>query len=247
MASSSVPRALLVCAAFVSLPAPAVAQPRVLPPARQYHATYSLSCRASGNDIVLRNDGPGAVPSGTGVHWSWWGREGDYGFAQPLSGGGHEVVIPHAFPPLPRPAPADTPCTLTVSPPMGLQNPGGVPPLLPQAPSTGQGASGRAPSVAGGPPAGGVAPVQASPTFSLTCQTRFDPQSRRLTIWVLNSGPVRVPIGTRLHWTLDFNQLHEEGNGIIGWPLPPGHGRSIAFVQHQYIPEGRPCSVEVAG
>jgi hypothetical protein len=217
------------------------AQPRILPPARQYHATYSLSCRASGNDIVLRNDGPGGVPLGTGVHWSWWGREGTYVFAQSLAGGGHEVVIPNAFPPLPRPAPANTPCTLTVSPPLGLSNPGQHAPLPQTPPST------QTPPAGTVPPFQNRMPVRVPLSFSLTCRTRFDPQSHRMSIWVANEGPVRVPFGTRLHWTLDFNQLHEEGDGVIAWPLPPGRGRSIGPIQHQYIPEGRPCTVAVAG
>lgn len=236
MAASFLLKTLLAAAAVSAAGGAATAQRRILPQARPYHATYSLSCHASGNDIVLRNDGPGGVPLGTGVHWSWWGREGNYVFAQSLAGGGHEAVIPHAFPPLPRPAPANTACTLTVSPPLGLSNPGGVPPLPPETPPA-----------AVAPPGRNVVPVPAPLTFSLLCQTRFNAQTHRMSIWVANTGPVRVPMGTRLHWTLDFNQLHEEGDGVIVWPLPPGQGRSIGPLQHQFIPQGRPCTVEIAG
>lgn len=242
MVPSSIVARLAASVALASLAGSAGAQPRILPPARQYHATYSLSCRASGNDIVLRNDGPGGVPLGTGVHWSWWGREGNYVFAQSLPGGGLEVVIPNAFPPLPRPAPANTPCTLTVSPPPQLGYPGQHGPLQPQTPPPAQ-----APTATSAPPLRNQRPVRVPLSFSLTCQTRFDPQTHRMTIWVANVGPVRVPFGTRLHWTLDFNQLHEEGDGAITWPLPPGQGRSIGPIQNQYIPEGRSCTVDVAG
>ena len=242
MASSFV-KSLIAAALLVGPGAGADAQRRILPRARPYHATYSLTCYASGNDIVLRNDGPGGVPLGTGVHWSWWGREGDYVFAQSLAGGGHEVVIPNAFPPLPRPAPANTPCTLTVSPPLGLSNPGQHGPLLPQTPPSAQ-----APSVMGAPPVGNQVPVLVPPTFSLNCQTRYDPQRHRMMIWVANTGPVAAPSGTRLRWTLDFHQVHEEGDGVISWPpLAPGRGQPIAPVQHIYLPQGLPCTVTVAG
>lgn len=238
MVRSSIVSALLAGAVLAAAGA-ADAQRRIRPQARPYHATYSLSCHASGNDIVLRNDGPGGVPFGTGVHWSWWGREGNYVFAQSLAGGGHEVVIPNAFPPLPRPAPANTPCLLTVSPPIGLSNPGQHAPL-PQTPPSAQ-----TPPASMAPPDRTIGPVRVRPTFSLSCQTRFDPSSHRMTIWVMNTGPVPVPFGTRLHWTLDFYRVHEEGNAVINWPIQPGRGRSIAPTQHLYIPQGRPCTADV--
>jgi len=241
MASSHFARALLACAAVVTLTAEAGAQRRIMPQARPYHATYSLNCHASGNDIVLRNDGPGGVPLGTSVHWSWWGREGNYVFAQALAGGGHEVVIPDAFPPIPRPAPANTPCTLTVSPPPSLEYPGQHAPLPQQAPPVHQLPSGTA-----GPIGHQPTVVQATPTFSFSCQTRFDAQTHRMMISVVNTGPVAAPYGTRLHWSLDFYAVHEEGDGMITWPLAPGHLQMIAPLQHQTIPEGRPCSANVA-
>ncbi len=90
-------------------------------------------------------------------------------------------------------------------------------------------------------------PVQVAPHlrlgFNLTCRAKGTPVEFPKDIYLFNNGPVTVPAGTKVHWTMTAPA--HQGDYTFTSPLPPTKGVFLDGVLGKGVGAGARCAAKV--